>query len=69
MPGSYQQTTIDLSNAISLRLNELGFAMSKSHILALVADIIQICVNDSVNVVGHTATDNAILKPPPHTRF
>ena len=62
-------TTADLTAAVTLRLNELGHNLSPSHIQALVADIIQVCVNDTANVVAHTTADNVNLKPPPHTKF
>lgn len=62
-------TTADLTAAITIRLNELGHNLSPSHIQALIADIIQVLVTDSANIVAHSAADNPQLKPPPHIKF
>ena len=62
-------TTADLTTTITLRLNELGHNLSPSHIQALIADILQVLVTDSANVISHSAADNPQLKPPPHTKF
>lgn len=62
-------TTADLTAAITLRLNELGHNFSPSHVQALIADIIQVLVTNSANIVAHSAADNPQLKPPPHTKF
>jgi len=67
---AYTQTTQDLTAALTTRLNELGHAMSPSHVQALVADILNVCgVTDNANVASHTATDTALLEAPAHNKF
>jgi len=61
-------TTADLTTAITLRLTELGHNLSPSHVQALIADILQVLVTDSANIVAHSAADNPQLKPPPRTK-
>lgn len=63
------QLTVDLTAALTIRLNELGHSFSPSHIQALVSDILQVCVNDTATVVASSTTDNQALKPPRHDRF
>ena len=69
MASPLSQTGQDIQAAIVLRLNELGHNLSPSHIAALVADIIAVCVADNANVAAHTVTDGASYKPPAHIKF
>lgn len=55
--------------AVILRLNELGHALSPSHIAALVADIMAITNANSGTVVADSSTDAKNYPPPPHGRF
>lgn len=55
--------------AVILRLNELGHALSPSHIAALVADILAITNTNSGTAVADVAVDVVSYKAPPHNKF
>jgi len=63
------QTSIDISNAVNLRLSELGHALSPSHKAALLADIIAVINADAINVVAHALTDSVNYQAPGHNKF
>lgn len=55
--------------AVTLRLNELGHALSPSHLAALVADIMSIVNTNAGTVVADGGTDVVSYKAPPHNKF
>ena len=63
------QTGMDISNAVNLRLQELGYALPASHKAALAADIMAVINADAVNVVAHAAIDVVSSQAPPHKKF
>lgn len=67
--AALQSTNQDIYNALSLRLSELGHALSPSHLWALVTDVVAVIQADNANVVAHAATDSGLFKPPQHNKF
>lgn len=63
------QTSQDIANAVFLRLQELGHALSPSHQAAILADIIAAANADAAGIVADMAVDVVKFKSPPHTKF
>ena len=62
-------TGVAVKTAVSLRLNELGHALSPSHIAALTADIMAIINTNAATVVADAATDVTGYQAPAHGKF
>jgi hypothetical protein len=62
-------TGIAVKAAISLRLNELGHALSASHIAAMVADIMAVINTNAGTVVADAAADVTGYQAPAHGKF
>jgi len=55
--------------ALSLRLLELGHALSPSHIAAVTADVMAIVNANAGTVIADGGTDVVSYKAPPHNKF
>jgi len=62
-------TGVAVKAAITLRLVELGHALSPSHIAALTADIMTTINANSGTVVADAAMDTLGYQPPAHGKF
>lgn len=58
-----------VSAALSLRLVELGHALSPSHLASLVADVMAVINANSGTVVADSAADATAYKAPAHGKF